>query len=63
MCITGKCSGGLLVLAGILLGLISLDILKPWLNLTSFFAIMLILVGIHSFACKDCCSIPETKKK
>jgi hypothetical protein len=67
-CMCGcNCGKGIVLIAGILLALIAFNVFS-WLNLTLFFAIMLIIVAIHGFACKECstsecCKPPEKKKK
>ncbi|MBR9676171.1 DUF2207 domain-containing protein [Candidatus Woesearchaeota archaeon] len=61
---TKKHKGIVFIVAGVLLGLVALDT-WAWLNLTMFFAIILVLIGVHKVTCKECMAPcdPETKKK
>lgn len=64
MCMTGKCAGIQLIIAGILFGLVSFSVFSAWLNLAGVFAIMAIIAGIHSFVhSSECCEMPNEKPK
>jgi len=61
-----KCFGIIMIIAGVLLGAIAYGVWYPKLNLTLFFAIMAVLIGIHSLACKcdaGCCEPAQSKSK
>lgn len=60
----GRCGGGMALFAGVLLLLISLGIWATWLDLTMFFAVMLIIIGLHSMFCRmhDCCDWEEDEE-
>ncbi len=59
------CFGITMLVAGVILGLIAFNVFA-WLNLTLFFAVMLVLLGVHSLMCKcstECCEPSKPKKK
>lgn len=64
MCMTGKCAGAQLIIAGILFGLVGFNVFA-WLNLSLVLGIIAIIAGIHSFVHKheSCCEMPEKPKK
>lgn len=63
MCMSGKCMGSQLIIAGILFGLAGFNVFS-WLNLSLVLGIIAIIAGIHAFVHNDeCCEMPETKSK
>ena len=67
MCMTGKCAGIQLIIAGVLFGLVAFGVFSSWLNLALVFGIMAIVAGIHAFAhgceCGTCEPAEKPKKK